>query len=692
MGHDGVARRRGVSVTRVTPLRDMTRRAIQRNSPSAFVAASVVLGVLVGVGASALVLAIEYVTDLAGLVHERANTRMTVVAVVVVGMVLTWLVDRLLGPGVAGGGVGEVMTSLSLQGGYLPDRLIPGKILATGLSLGTGGSGGREGPIVLIGAAIGSAFARHSRFGQDEVQALVAAGAGAGIGAVFNAPIAGMLFTLEVLLGSLSLRHLNSVVVVSVAASVTAHAIVGEDSFLRSPAYDLNDPRELVLYALLAVVVVAFGYLFLQLMHLADATGGRLRPGWAKPALAGLMVGIIGLARPEALGTGQEFLRTLLRSVRPGFSTVGLLVLIAIAKIASASLTHGGGGSVGSFMPSMVAGGTIGAAFGLGMANVWTLSAVSPGAYALVGMAAMLTVVVRAPLTAILLVFELTGSYGMVLPLMLTSIIATIIADRIHPGSTYVAALRDKGIHVPQHEDRDVLDTVRVRDVMTWVPTVTPSHSVAELNELLAETGHHGVPVVDTAGIPVGIVTIADLEAMSHAGEATETPVASVMTRPPITVSPSMPVSAALARMASLGLGRMPVVDTAGKLIGMFRRDSIVHAYDHALTRSTSNELYRARVNVRAGRHVDFFEITVRAGSPVADQALKDIAWPPEATLVSIRRDQTVLIPRGATVVRMGDELTIYCQIPHRSAVRHTINPVAGDPAPGQAAPGRHDR
>jgi len=691
MGHEAATDRQGVSVVRVGPLRGTLHRIVQGNSAGAFVAASVVVGVQVGVGASALVLAIEYVAELANVIHERADTGITVVAAVVVGMVLTWLVDRLLGPGVAGGGVGEVMTSLSLQAGYLPDRLIPGKIIATGISLGTGGSGGREGPIVLIGAAIASAFARHSRFGQDEVQALVAAGAGAGIGAVFNAPIAGMLFTLEVLLGSLALRHLNAVVVVSVAASVTAHAIVGEDSFLRSPAYGLNDPRELVLYILLAVIVVAFGYLLLEVMHRTDTMGGRLRPGWAKPALAGLMVGLIGLARPEALGTGQEFLRTLLRSVQPGFLSVGLLVVIAIAKIATASLTHGGGGSVGSFMPSMVAGGTIGAAFGLAVANFWTVSSVSPGAYALVGMAAMLTVVVRAPLTAILLVFELTGSYGMVLPLMLTSIIATMIADRIHPGSTYVATLREKGIHLPQHEDRDVLDTVRVQDVMTWVPTLAPSDTVAKLNELLSETGHHGIPVVNEADVPVGMVTVADLHAMSHTGETTGIPVSAIMTRLPITVSPSMPVSAALARMASLGLGRMPVVDAAGKLIGMFRRESIVHAYDHALTRSTSNELYRARINVRDSRHVDFFEMTVRAGSPVADRTVAEIAWPPEATLVSIRRSQSVVIPHGDTIVRMGDELTVYSRIPNRAAVRHMINPPADDPGRGQAVRGQPD-
>jgi CIC family chloride channel protein len=365
--------------------------------------------------------------------------------------------------------------------------------------------------------------------------------------------------------------------------------------------------------------------------------------------------------------------------VRPGFLSVGLLLLIAVSKIVTASVTHGGGGSVGSFMPSMVVGGTIGAGFGLLLSTVWTASAVSPGAYALVGMAAMLTVVVRAPLTAILLVFELTGSYGMVLPLALTSIIATVIADRIHPGSTYISALRRKGIHLPQHEDRDVLDTVLVRDVMAWVPTINATATIDELDRMLTETGHHGVPVVSDNGAMVGIVTVTDMEAIALLEDTTGIPVSTIMTKQPISASPTMPVSAALARMASLGLGRLPVVDANGKLIGMFRRESVVRAYHHALTRSTSNALYRARVNLRGNRQADFFEILVRDESPVAGHAVKEVAWPPEATLVSIRRYQSVLIPHGDTKIQVGDELTIFCEAANRASVRDVVSPPVSD-------------
>lgn len=650
--------------------------------PGPFLVASLILGILVGAGAALLVMTIEQVTDSVGSAADAVGGRWVVLIAVPLGMFLTWAIDRWLGPGVAGGGVSEVMVGLSLEAGYLPSRLIPGKIVATGLSLGTGGSGGREGPIVLIGAAIGSAFARRSRFGQDEVRALVAAGAGAGIGAVFNAPIAGMLFALEVVLGSLEIRHLNAVVIVSVAASVTSHAIIGEESFLRSPAYFLDDPRQLLLFALLAVLIGAMGYAFLEFLHLTERTNHRYLAKWIKPTVAGLAVGVIGLLRPESLGTGQAFLGSLLHSANADGRLWWILGIIALTKIVTTSLTHGAGGSVGSFMPSMVIGGTVGAGFAVAIGGLWSASLIQPGAYALVGMAAMLTVVARAPLTAILLVFEITGSYGMILPLMLASIIAAAMGERLHPGSAYMVALRHRGIHLPQHEDRDLLDTVKVQDVMTWVPTVHQADSIDELRKVMKGGNHHGVPVVDETDRLVGIATLTDLPPIDAGPDTT---VQSIMTRHVITASPSMPVSAALARMASLRLGRLAVVDGTGKLVGMFRRESVVRAYHHALTRSTSNELYRARVNLRRNKRADFFEVTVRAGSVVADQSVKAVRWPPEATLVSIRRNQAVIIPHGDTAIRIGDELTIYCRFGTRTAVREMIRPPTDDqdPMPG---------
>ena len=241
------------------------RSALRARGHTAFLAASLLLGVLVGVGAALLVWAMELVG------HSVSETeaffglgKWIFLISIPLGLLAAWLLNRWLGPDVSGGGVAETMVGLNLEGGYLPTRLVPAKIIATAATLGTGGSGGREGPIVLIGGAIGSSLARYTRFGLDQVKSLVAAGAGAGIGASFNAPIAGMMFALEVILSSFAIRHVSAIVVTSVAAAVTTHTLVGEETFLRSPAYELNDPRQLILYALLAVLAVMFGTFFLR--------------------------------------------------------------------------------------------------------------------------------------------------------------------------------------------------------------------------------------------------------------------------------------------------------------------------------------------------------------------------------------------------------------------------------------------
>ncbi len=577
------------------------------------------------------------------------------------GLLGAWALNRWLGPDVSGGGVAETMVGLNLEGGYLPTRLVPTKIIATAATLGAGGSGGREGPIVLIGGAIGSSLARYTRFGLDQVKSLVAAGAGAGIGASFNAPIAGMMFALEVILSSFAIRHVSAIVVTSVAAAVTTHALVGEETFLRSPAYELNDPLQLILYALLAVLAVLFGTFFLRILDRTSIARLSSRiPGWVLPVLMGIAVALIGLIYPETLGTGQQFLTELLALRNPGDFVWWALFIIAALKAVTAALTRKGGGSAGTFMPALVIGGAVGAGFAIVIDPIWSFSRIDPGAFALVGMAAALAATARAPLTAVILVFELTGSYGLVLPLMLAAALATLVADRMHPESAYTMSLARKGIRLPKSEDIDLLDTVDVREVMSDVDVVAaPSMTMAELETLLDRTRHHGMPVVRARDL-VGVISVTDLERV--AGREAEITVGEEMSPHPITVTPDLPVSVALARMASLGLGRLPVVadDDPNRLVGMFRRESVVRAYHHALGLATGRELYRDRVKVRAQPGAAFYEAMVRRGTPIVGWQVKDVHWPNGVILVSIRRGSSVLIPHGETVIDVGDTITVF--------------------------------
>jgi CIC family chloride channel protein len=639
------------------------KRALRQRGAASFLVAALVLGVLVGLAAALLVTLVELVKEGTVAYSDWTGWGIWVVAITVpVGMTVSWFIDRRWGPAISGGGITETMIGLGLHGGYLPTSKVLPKIVATAATLGTGGSGGREGPIAYIGASIGSSLARYTRFDHDRIRSLVAAGAGAGIGASFNAPIAGMMFAMEVILGSFAIRHLNAVVIASVAASVTTVLIVGEEQLLTSPAHALGSPVILVLYAALAVLAVFVGIIYLRALDLTAASSLPSRmPKWSRPVLFGLSVGLIGVVWPEALGTGQAFLTGLLALEDSGSYLWWGLGIIAIAKIVTSSLTRAGGGSAGTFMPALVIGGSIGAAFAIVMQQIVGIEGISTGAFAVVGMAATFATIARAPLTSVIIVFELTGNYDLVLPLMLGAALATYLGDRLHPDSAYTIPLTRRGITLPKSEDIDLLDTVMVEAVM--VPHdggLRRWNTLAETAEFFDVTSHHGAPVFDDEDKLVGMITLSDIR--NAGGPSMSTTVADAMTREVITIPPDVPVATALARMSSLGVGRIPVVDPddAKHVVGMFRRVSVVRAYEQALSMSKGKELYRERSRIRSQPGADFFDMSIEKHSALANRDVARIPWPTDIVLVSVQRGTSVLVPHGDTMIRVGDQLTVF--------------------------------
>ncbi len=636
--------------------------------------AALFVGVLVGIAAALLVWGISGVAWLVARLDTPGGLgRWIPMVTVPIGILVAWGINRVWGPGVASGGVTETMVGLSLRSGYLATRTIGAKIVATAVTLGSGGSAGREGPSVQIGATIGSSLARYTRFGEDQIRGLVAAGAAAGIGASFNAPIAGMLFALEVILGNFAIRHLNAVVVASVAAAVTTSELVGAERILSAPSHQVAHPAELVLYAVLGLLAAGAAVLFLQIIEKTETMGERY-PGWPFALLSGIGVATLIVLRPALFGSGQAYLTTVLRLGTEAPDIWGTLIAIAFLKMFATAFTRAGGGSGGTMMPSLVIGGSLGAAFAMALQPVWGVSVLNIGAFAVVGTAATFAATGRAPLTAILIVFEITGDYNLVLPLMLTAALATFLSERFYPDSVYTIPLRRKGIHLAQTEDIDLLDTVTVAQVMT-LPRLVLSRTmtVGEAVETLDEGHHHGLPVVDHQRL-VGIATVTDLEGLDP-----DTPLADAMTRNPATVSPKMPVSAALARMASLGIGRLPVVsdESAGKYLGMFRRESVVRGYHLALGETTDRSLYRERLKTRIQPDAAFFELPVPASSGAHGHKVREIAWPKGATLVSVRRGGSVLIPHGETVIRTGDTITAFGSHDARVELAYLLEPAA---------------
>ena len=363
---------------------------------------------------------------------------------------------------------------------------------------------------------------------------------------------------------------------------------------------------------------------------------------------------------PGVFGTGQAVTNRMLSGEVSEVWWV--LILLALAKVVATALTLSSGASGGAFMPSLFMGASVGTGFALLIEPIWGFSDLNSGAFAVVGMAAMFAVVGRAPLTAILLVFEVTGArdYQLILPLMLTATLATFLAQRFHPDSVYSMVLKRMGINVRQTAEVDVLDTIDVNAVMT-LPTVivAPGDDLSEVEQRLNMARSHGAPVVDDRKL-VGIITISDIVRSrrgAHSGVVNE-----AMTPRPTTVTPGTPVSRALERMAALGVGRLPVVaeDDPDKLMGMFRREDAVRAYHEALTAATDVELHRARLAQRTSAGAGYCEFRVPPGSIADGRAIREVAWPEESTLVSIRRERDVIVPSGDTILDRGDVVTAF--------------------------------
>jgi CIC family chloride channel protein len=640
---------------------------------------SALVGVGVGIGAAALIGLIDW---LEGFFLRFAidQGHPWVFLTVPTGFLFAWFLARRVAPEVAGDGVPESVAALEVHGGRMRGRVIPLKILATAATVGTGGSAGREGPIVQVGAAVGSVISRRFNLGEDQVRSLVAAGAGAGIGAAFNAPIAGMLFALEVILSSFAARHMSAIVIASITAAVTTRTIVGGELELQTQEYRLASFNELILYVGLALVVVAIGLLFLGIVGRLDSF---LRPraralGFLRPLAAGLLVAGLIFFEPRLFGTGQSVINELLAG-GDGSSAWWALIGLALGKAVATSLTTTSGASGGAFMPSLFMGAAVGTGFALLVSEVWP-SPVESGAFAVVGMAAMFAVVGRAPLTAILMVFEVTGArdYQLILPLMLTATLGTFLAERFHTDSIYSMMLRHMGIKVRKTGEVDLLDTIQVGSVMATSPMVcSPSDGVGEVEEMLHRTRSHGLPVVE-GGRLVGVITLSDI-ARADSGEET---VAEAMTHRPATVAPTTPVSTALERMAVLGVGRLPVVaeDDPLRLVGVFRREEAVRAYHEALTANTDMELHRARLAQRTDPGAGYYEFRIPPGSMADGHAIRDVAWPEGSTLVSIRRDRNVEVPTGDTVLKRGDVVTAFGTMASKERMIERLNAGADEP------------
>lgn len=408
-----------------------------------------------------------------------------------------------------GHGVPEVMAAVAIRGGVIRPRVVILKILASAMTIGTGGSVGREGPIVQIGSAIGSVLGQLVHASRRRLRTFVGCGAAAGIAATFNAPVAGVVFALEVILADFGVVQFSPIVVASVTATVISRACLGNAPSYDVPAYHLVSAVEFLPYAVLGVLAGAVAVAFIKILYgLEDAFDAAPMPEWLKGLVGGVAVGAIGLAYPQILGTGHQAVHQAL----VGDVAAGTLLALVVVKLLASSLTLSSGGSGGIFAPSLFLGAMLGGAVGTGANALLPGYTAEPGAYALVAMGAVVAGTTRAPMAAILILFEMTNDYHIILPLMVTCITATLVASWLERESIYTMKLRRRGIDLRGGQDVNLLRAVPVREVMRRdVATVTASTPLTEILTRAARTTGSAFFVVDDGGRPVGVVPRHDL-------------------------------------------------------------------------------------------------------------------------------------------------------------------------------------
>ncbi|HEX3929400.1 MAG TPA: chloride channel protein [Nocardioides sp.] len=466
-----------------------------------------------------------------------------------------------------GHGVPEVMYAVARRGGRIAPQVAAVKALASALCIGGGGSVGREGPIVQIGSALGSTVGRVLRVPEGRMRVLVACGAAGGIAATFNAPLAGVFFAMELILADFAAESFGMVVLAAVTASVIGRAALGSRPFLALPTFTVQHPAEYVYFAVLGVIAGCVGVGFTRILYLIeDGCDAIWRgPEWLRPAVGGLALGVVLLVLPQLYGVGYPVLGN---AVSGQYALVFLLVLL-LGKMVATSLTIGIGGSGGVFAPSLFMGAMLGSAFGI-VAHQLLPGAGPAGAYALIGMGAVFAGAARAPITAVVIMFELTGEYTIILPLMTAIVLATGIGHRLTQDTIYTLKLRRRGVHLGIRETIAPGGRVQVSAVMKPLPpAIAADARLADVALELART-RYGVLPVARDGTYLGVVTARAVSEALSDGRHDATPV-ELLVELPSSVREDTEVADAIRALDASDCGAIPVLSAASAgVVGWF--------------------------------------------------------------------------------------------------------------------------
>jgi len=529
-----------------------------------------------------------------------------------------------------GHGVPEVMEAIALRNGIIRTRVVIAKLFASAICIGSGGSTGREGPVIQIGSSLGSMVGQFLKVNPQRMKIFVACGAAAGIAAAFNAPVAGALFSVEIILGDFGVAHFTPIVIASVMATVISRLFLGDFPAFEVPKYNLVSPIELIPYVILGILAGLVAVLFINTLYKLEDYFEDLKMNQiTKTALGGLLVGLIGVFVPHIYGVGYNSMNLALLGQLPWFVMFALI----FAKLIATSLSLGSGGSGGIFAPSLFLGTMTGGFFGALVHQIIPQYSASSGAYSLVGMGAVVAGATHAPITAILIIFELTNDYAIILPLMISSIIATVLATKLKKESIYTLKLIRRGIDLFQGREINILRSLNVSEVVNKnAVIIRPDLHFNELLELVVSRPNTQFFVIDHQNRFVGSVSLQDVRrVLLDQDYLTDLIIALDLVNTDIPrLKLADDLDSVMKIFGSYDLEELPVVDSRveTKIIGAVNRKDVIDIYNRELVkRNLSTELSGSVHLLERMETIDFID----------DYVMTEILVPPTFTNKSIK-------------------------------------------------------
>ena len=573
-----------------------------------------------------------------------------------------------------GHGVPEVMQAIMLKGGIIRPRVAFIKALASSITIGTGGSVGREGPIVQIGSTLGSMIGQFFRMSSQRMKTLVGCGAAAGIAATFNAPIAGAFFSAEIILGSFGVAQFSPIIISSAIATVISHHYEGNFAAFQVPSYSLISFYEIIFYSLLGLLCGIIAYCFIKSLYwFEDFFDDRIPiPDYLKPLLGGVIIGIIALSFPQIMGVGYESVNDALHS-----KTIWYFALILVfLKTFATSITLGSGGSGGIFAPSLFLGAMTGCFFGSFIHSCFPGITAEAGAYALVAMGGLVAATTQAPITAIIIVFELTNDYRIILPLMITCIISTLLASKLSRESIYTLKLLRRNIAIEEGAEVNVLKSIFIKEVYSNYFEIIPADSKFDdvVNRVISGKLPYFLVLNQDESLS-GIISLYDIKEYLFDRDILQNIfIAKDLAIKVIeTVALDNNSQEALQKMTDYDLEGLPVVasENSKKIIGMVWRKDILDAYNKEIERRDITSSFASKITMKnISGQVHFMEgYAISEIPPPRDfvgKSIKEIdvraTYGVEILLIkknSDRGSQIKAIPSPDYIISFNDSLVI---------------------------------